>query len=113
MTMTSYERREIAARLRADHRRDRETQGVFIARMVKGGVINALDVCRLPERLADLIDRPTCHDVGNGDYFVCSECGCEVLLVDDYQDPVITVCGGPEDPKYCPYCGAEVSDGDQ
>jgi len=106
--ISDKERRAVAARLRADHRRDRETQGTFIARMVKGGAINALDVCRLPERLADLIDRPTCHDVGNGDYFICSECGCEVTLVDLYGEPVIEVDGVAETPHYCPWCGGEV-----
>ncbi len=50
--------------------------------------------------LADLIDRPTCHNFGredgtNGeDYdFACSRCGH---------------CSNITDPKYCPNCGAEV-----
>ena len=58
--------------------------------------------------LADLMDRPTCRDVGSGDYFVCSECGCELTVVDYYCDPTIQACGVAEDPKYCPHCGAEV-----
>lgn len=57
--ITDEERREVAARLRANHRRDRESQGTFIARMVKGSdTVTASYVYRLPERLADLIDRP-------------------------------------------------------
>ena len=51
-------------------------------------------------RLADLIDRPTCKNIGgedgtNGEYydFFCSVCG---------------FASGVTDPKYCPNCGAEV-----
>lgn len=50
--------------------------------------------------LADLIDRPTCRNIGgvggtNGEYydFFCSVCG---------------FASGVTDPKYCPNCGAEV-----
>lgn len=107
--ITDNERREVAARLRANHRRDRETQGTFIARMVKGSdTVTASYVCRLPERLADLIDRPTCRldltDVetyGNAKVriYECCECGrtCEEIYG-----------------KYerCPHCGAVVVDED-
>lgn len=56
------------------------------------------------ERLADLIDRPTCHDVlgakAYSDYFECSECGFAINTWD--MDGVwLTIC-------YCPCCGAEV-----
>ena len=51
-------------------------------------------------RLADLIDRPTCENIGgeegtNGEYydFFCSACGFAANVTD---------------PKYCPNCGAEV-----
>ena len=51
-------------------------------------------------RLADLIDRPTCRNIGgvggtNGEYYdlFCSACG---------------FASGVTDPKYCPNCGAEV-----
>lgn len=95
--MTSdKERREVAARLRAGHRRDGESQVTFIARMVKGSDrATVVDVLRLPERLADLIDRPTCHLVEdeNG-YTACSECGCTALYM--------------LDASYCPDCGASV-----
>ena len=52
------------------------------------------------QRLADLIDRPTCRNIGgvggtNGEYydFLCSVCG---------------FASGVTDPKYCPNCGAKV-----
>lgn len=59
---------------------------------------------RLLARLADLIDRPTCENIGgedgtNGEYydFFCSACGFAADVTD---------------PKYCPNCGAEVVDDD-
>ena len=52
------------------------------------------------DHLADLIDCPTCKNIGgedgtNGEYydFFCSACG---------------FASGVTDPKYCPNCGAEV-----
>ena len=104
--MTSdKERREVAARLRAGHRRDGESQVAFIARMVKGSDrATVVVVLRLPETLADFIDRPTCRLVltdaethGNAKVrcYECSERGgaCEEIYG-----------------KYerCPHCGCEV-----
>ena len=55
---------------------------------------------RTLEKLADLIDRPTCRNLGleegtNGEGydFFCSRCGFAADVVD---------------PRYCPCCGAEV-----
>lgn len=104
MAISDEERRGIARRLRTGHRQDRESQGTFIARMVKGGGrITALDVYNLPERLADLIDRPTCKNLATrpADELLCSECGEHVDIAymesaDDYHA------------KHCPNCGAEV-----
>lgn len=104
MRISDEERREIARRLRIGHRQDRESQDTFIARMVKGGGgITALDVYNLPERLADLIDRPTCKNLATkpADELLCSECGEHVDIAymesaDDYHA------------KHCPNCGAEV-----
>lgn len=55
------------------------------------------------ERLIELVDRPTCHNVADqcdGSIFECSECG-EVWEL---------TCGGPEDNhlNFCPRCGAKV-----
>ncbi len=63
-------------------------------------------------RLADLIDRSTCHDAGGGYTFECSECGCRigVILRDSYEgEPAMTVHDDAlYEPHYCPNCGAEV-----
>ena len=57
-------------------------------------------------RLADLIDRPICHDivshggmqpVGATQWFECSECHCKA------QTDKIGMAL-----RFCPYCGAEV-----
>lgn len=100
--ITDEERREVAARLRANHRRDRETQGTFIARMVKGSdTVTASYVCRLPERLADLIDRPTTTRHGK----FKTKYGRET--------PLCEVCGysiGDMRWNYCPKCGAVITD---
>lgn len=57
------------------------------------------------EKLADLIDRPTCEYVPIGDgRFGCSECGNTVRL--DFDVPVTDETPMPF--KHCPNCGAEV-----
>ena len=97
------ERREIAARLRITKA---ECESRDYPWMVED-LLQALGVKRYEdaedgifERLADLIDRPTCKNIGgedgtNGEYydFFCSVCG---------------FASGVTDPKYCPNCGAEV-----
>ncbi len=100
--ITDEERREVAARLRANHRRDRESQGTFIARMVKGSdTVTASYVYRLPERLADLIDRPTTTRHGK----FKTKYGRET--------PCCEVCGysiGDMRWNHCPKCGAAIVD---
>lgn len=96
------ERREVAARLRADHRQDHESQVTFIARMVTGkDRVTVVDVLRLPKALADLIDRKTCHfhdtDHEFEDSIRCDRCQMTFKR--------------PWEPfRYCPNCGAEVVD---
>lgn len=56
------------------------------------------------EKLADLIDRPTCKNIADpydGSFFECSKCGERWELT----------CGGPADNHlcFCPRCGAEVA----
>lgn len=49
------------------------------------------------ERLADLIDRPTCHLIEDQDgRTACSECGCTALYMSDAT--------------YCPDCGGMIVD---
>lgn len=55
------------------------------------------------QRLADLIDRPTCKNIADpydGSFFECSKCGERWELT----------CGSPADNNlnFCPRCGAEV-----
>lgn len=123
--MTSdRQRREVAARLRACAQDVNGTRdfAMYLSNWV--GVEGVADdegnqfsvaadrwiAERTLEKLADLIDRPTCRDVGNGDCFICSECGCSVTIVDLYSEPVIVVDGVAETPRFCPCCGAEVID---
>lgn len=67
--------------------------------------------------LADFIDRSTCHDVGGAYTFRCSACGCSIDIFKESVfsdgDGVMTV--GDDFlyiPRYCPNCGAEVTDDD-
>lgn len=49
------------------------------------------------EKLADLIDRPTCHLIEDEDgRTACSECGCAALYMSDAT--------------YCPDCGGVITD---
>ena len=68
------------------------------------------DYEELHERLAELIDRPTCRNVADLDResFKCSRCG---FRVPDAAKLVGTK-GGVVDFGYCPNCGAEVVEDD-
>lgn len=59
------------------------------------------------ERIADLIDRPTCRNNGNHNdrHFWCSACGYEAWTYDD------SGCD-PSDFSFCPECRAVVIDED-
>lgn len=98
--ITNNERREAAARLR-----DFSEEG-SPADIIYGGTecYDQMLVCVLRqivgkgdlfERLADLIDRPTCHLIEDDEgCTACSECGCSALCMSSAS--------------YCPDCGAEV-----
>lgn len=63
--------------------------------------------------LADLIDRPTCNDVGGAYEFRCSVCGCMIHIFRDggFGDDESAMTVGGDSlyvPHYCPNCGAEV-----
>ena len=70
------------------------------------------DYEELHSRLADLIDRPTCRNIGDDYMFKCSECGAEFepLTVNgnEYGDVFYT----PFKPRFCSVCGAEVVEDD-
>ena len=63
-------------------------------------------------KLADLIDSPTCEDVGDGWTFRCSECGCSLDTNDREGEPTMWLEGRPMTPRRCPNCGAMVVDDD-
>ena len=61
--------------------------------------------------LADLIDRPTCRDVGDGRQFRCSKCGCEVDINDMDGESTMWLEGCIAfAPRFCPNCGAMVTE---
>lgn len=108
--VTDDQRREVAERLRMCARDVNGTRdlSMYLAYWVGGMEDEIADAgnpftvaadrrCaeRTLEKLADLIDRPTCHLVEdeNG-YTACSECGCTALCM--------------LDASYCPECGAVV-----
>lgn len=74
-----------------------------------GGNFEKGNYVHIVERLAELIDRQTCHNVSvRDDVFKCSECGAEFEPVavngNEYEDVFYI----PLNPLYCPNCGAEV-----
>lgn len=115
--MTSDERREVAARLRAyplesvkaDHKGEDPLQlpaDVMYDLMDIAGVGEDFD--SLLPSLADLIDL-TCRAVHQGtsmdDELVCSECGASLgVEVDDEQRFI---------PNFCSCCGSRVVSGDE
>lgn len=96
------EGREVAATMRAISVRGVRnfTLGAVLNSILTSGAPRPTTEMAILARLADLIDRPTCHLVEdeNG-YTACSECGCTALCM--------------LDASYCPECGARVvRDGD-
>ncbi len=64
------------------------------------------------ERLIDLVDRGTCHDVSKpGTAFECSECGMHYHADADYLCAEWE-CDRPPVFEYCPHCGRKVAHGD-
>ena len=60
--------------------------------------------------LADLIDRPTCRNIGDDYMFKCSECGAEFEPVTVNGNEYGEVFYTPLKPLYCSACGAEVAE---
>ena len=119
--MTSDERHEMAERLRAlldddldfdDPRSDVSLTEVEVALRLLGGFYDNSTKAEYVQHLADLIDRPTCHDVADFDResFKCSRCGFRVLSIDGAPDAakLVGTKGGVIDFGYCPNCGAMV-----
>lgn len=109
MRISDEERREAARKLRnAEERTMMElTDGELLDLLAEAvgldryGSKNFDD--GLFERIAELVDRPTCKNseyLYDGSFFECSECGERWELT----------CGSPADNNlnFCPRCGAEV-----
>lgn len=110
--ISDEERREVAARMRETLRDDPHG---WLDVMVAQSVFDVMGDCLvIGETVADLIDRPTCHDVADFDResFKCSRCGFRVLSIDGSPDAakLVGTKGGVIDFGYCPNCGAEVKD---
>lgn len=113
--ITDKQRRAVAARMREIMRDNPHGRlDVMVANAVydvmgEGGAIG--------ETVADLIDRPTCHDVVDFDSesFKCSRCGFRVLSIDGAPDAakLVSPKGGVIDFGFCPNCGARVVSGDE
>lgn len=124
--ISDKERREVAARLRertkkpmgkSMQRMFTETLGMYahhISWMNPDKATNRWDV--IVNYLADLIDRPTCEDIGDFDHeaFKCSRCGHRVLSLRGIANGnpsdvvLVTPDGHITEFAYCPNCGAEV-----
>lgn len=114
MAISDEYRREVAARLAREAQAwrgtfpDSECADVNAAAIMQDLCVfaglgrNAL-CSEVFQRLADLIDRPTCKNseyLYDGSFFECSKCGERWELT----------CGSPADNNlnFCPRCGAEV-----
>ncbi len=110
--VTNEERREVATRLRCNAQLC--PNALFDLHETVGDSTYTLG--GIATRLADLIDRPTCHDVTDLDResFKCSRCGYRVLSIDGAPDAakLVSPKGGVVDFGYCPNCGAEVVSND-
>lgn len=106
--ITDEERREVVARLREwlaipwyERPWSRD------AMQSLGKMVGAVPGEYIVERIADLIDHPTCQDVGDGLTFRCSKCGCEFDMFDRDGEPTTWIGDVPRLPNYCPNCGAK------
>lgn len=75
-----------------------------------GEMVGAVPGENIFERIADLIDRPTCRDDGDGWTFRCSVCGCELDVEDREGEPTMWLGESAMTPRHCPNCGAVVTD---
>ena len=115
MGISDEVRREIANGLRrlADGRHSTgvpDSEILDVLEISPADTPNCSDACDV-EILADLIDRPTCHDTSDNDFeFKCSKCSAYTLKPGNYHSEVGYVRDSGEHLRYCPNCGAEVVD---
>lgn len=68
-----------------------------------------------PEQaIAATLGLGTCHDKGNIERFICSECGCRLDLQDeDWEATMWLDDGAATVPRFCPNCGKRVVEVDE
>lgn len=89
--------------------RDHQACAIALYGAVGFAVSDEPSIRKVVLRLADLIDRQTCNDVGDDWEFHCSACGCELDIREmEVGEPTMWKDGAAQVPKYCPSCGAEV-----
>lgn len=108
--ISDKQRHEVASLMREIMRDDPHG---WLDIMVGKAVVGVMgDGNKIGETVADLIDRPTCHDVADFDResFKCSRCGYRVMSIDGAPDAakLVGTKGGVIDFGFCPNCGAEV-----
>lgn len=113
MEITNEERREVAGRIRERICRNHRAAWDVVLELSYIDVFG--DRFRMNKEftlfLADLIDRPTCHNANVDDYvFRCSECGAAFKPIGANVDADGEVFYNPFNPLYCSVCGAEVVD---
>ena len=118
--ISDKERREVASRLKREAQVWRETfpgEEVDVCdamSLMKDmcsfiGVGGALMPSVLFQRLADLIDRPTCkNESGYKNIFLCSECGARLEVAAEEGNEYGDIFNTPLQPRFCSVCGAEV-----
>lgn len=109
--ISDEERREVAERLRVySHDFDfSDSDPFWYVSKAAFGDVDVHTCCSVFARLADLIDRPTCHNAsGCDDVFKCSECGAEFEHIAVNGNEYGEVFYAPLKPLYCSACGAEV-----
>ena len=67
--------------------------------------------CTPEQAIAATLGSGTCHDKGNIERFICSECGCRLDLQDEDWEPTMWLDGAAMVPNFCPSCGRKVVDG--
>lgn len=114
MAISDDERRDVARKLREIERQTlcELTDGELIDFLVETVGFNRYTNEDFDEgllgRIADLIDRPTCRNIGDDYMFKCSECGAEFEPVTVNGNEYGEVFYTPLKPLYCSACGAEV-----
>ena len=110
--ISDNERREVAARLR-NGGIARDSEEAYVLLLSRVGIRPQLPATSTYEaamvRLADLIDRPTCHMEGTSrSGFRCSACGEQIPPMRIFYRDSAGDHWVPMEHNRCPRCGAEV-----